>query len=110
MKVSKLEPRPEEGRGDSNCSTMQNQMSPDNVSGDANVSKTPLEKLHKEDPGQQKEEEKPGLHTEKPGLYTEKPGLQKEKPGLQKEKSGLQKVADAQQVRPLCPSPRWVHG
>ena len=46
----------------------------------------------------------------KPLKYKEEPGLQKEKPGLQKEKSGLQKVADAQQVRPLCPSPRWVHG
>ena len=96
MKVSKLEPRPDEGSGDTNCSTMQNQMSPDNVSGDANVSKTPLEKLHEEEPGQQKEEEKPGLHTEKPGLYTEKPGLQKEKPGLHK-------VAGAQQARRSAP-------
>ena len=89
MKVSKLERRSDEGSGDNNCSTMQNQMSPDNVSGDANVSKTPLEKLNEEEPGQQKEEEKPGLHTEKPGLYTEKPGLHK--------------VAGAQQARRSAP-------
>ena len=91
MRVSKLEPRPEEGSGDTNCSTMQNQMSPDNVSGDANVSKTLNEKLHEEEPGQQKEEEKPGLHTEKPGL--------------QKEKPGLHKVAGAQQARRVCAPP-----
>ena len=61
-------------------------------SGDSNVSKT----LNEKPPDDY--------------LHEEKPGLQKEKPGLQKEKSGLQKVADAQQARPLCPSPRWVHG
>ena len=54
-------------------------------SGDSNVSKT--------------------LNEKPPDNY-----LHEEKPGLQKEKPGLQKVADAQQVRPLCPSPRWVHG
>ena len=64
---------------------MQDQMSPDNVSG-ANVSNTPLEKLHEE-------EEKP-LHTEKPGLQ-----ILKEKSGLHTEKPGLHKVAGAQQAR-----------
>ena len=92
MKVSELEPRPDEGSDVTNCSTVQNQMSPDNVSG-ANVSNTPLEKLHEEEPGQQKEEEKP-LHTEKPGLQ-----ILKEKSGLHKEKPGLHKVAGAQQAR-----------
>ena len=97
MRVSKLEPRPEEGSGDTNCSTMQNQMSPDNVSGDANVSKTLNEKLHEEEPEQQKEE-KPGLHTEEPRLQ-----ILKEKLGLQKEKPGLHKVAGAQQARRSAP-------
>ena len=84
MRVSKLEPRPDKGSGDTNCSTMQNQMSPDNVSGDANVSKTLNEKLHEEEPGQQKEEEKLGLQKEKPGLH---------------------KVAGAQQARRVCAPP-----
>ena len=96
MKVSELEPRPDEGSDDTNCSTVQNQMSPHNVSG-ANVSNTPLEKLHEEEPGQQKEEEKP-LHTEKPGLQ-----ILKEKSGLHKEKPGLHKVAGAQQARRSAP-------
>ena len=75
-RCTKLEPRPDEGSDDTNCSTMQDQMSPDNVSG-AKVSNAPLEKLHEEEPGQQKEEDKPGLHTEKHGLQ-----IPKEKPGL----------------------------
>ena len=74
-RCTKLEPRPDEGSDDTNCSTMQDlQMSPDNVSG-AKVSNAPLEKLHEEEPGQQKEEDKPGLHTEKHGLQ-----IPKEKP------------------------------
>ena len=97
MKVSKLERRSDEGSGDTNCSMMQNQMSPDNVSGDANVSKTLNEKLHEEEPEQQKEE-KPGLHTEEPRLQ-----ILKEKLGLQKEKPGLHKVAGAQQARRSAP-------
>ena len=58
---------------------------PDDDSGDANASKTLNEKPPDGD------------------LYEEAPGLQEEEPGLHK-------VPGAQQARPVCPSPRGVHG
>ena len=36
--------------------------------------------------------------------------LYEEAPGLQGEEPGLHKVPGAQQARPVCPSPRGVHG
>ena len=78
---------------------MMSKAQPDDDSGDANASKT----LNEKPPDGH-------LYEEAPGLQEEEPGLQKEGPGLQKEKPGLHKVPGAQQARPVCPSPRGVHG